>query len=192
MLAGDGNAAALAFRWLAAVAAGFELAIVTEHFDESLLLLGKEMGWPVQDLIYLSQARRRHHGNRFRLHLLHTAVRISSQSCHSSQPLILAGTPRLPLDCLTSSNDPQKRRKSGRASSAHPYDRAPAARAVANSSMLGLVHAWPEAQTLRDLDAPWLWPHELDAVIRGARLSEVLGCAESRQLVMSRNCYGCE
>jgi hypothetical protein len=65
----------------------------------------------------------------------------------------------------------QKRRKSDRASSPRPYDRAPAARAVANSSNLGLVHAWPEAQILRDVDAPWLWPHELDAVIRGAPIS---------------------
>ena len=55
MLIGDGRAAALAFRWLATVTTGFELAIVTEHFDESLLLLGKEMGWPMQDLLYLSQ-----------------------------------------------------------------------------------------------------------------------------------------
>lgn len=63
MLAGDGEAAALAFRWLATVAAGFELAIVMEYFDESLLLLGKEMGWPVQDLMYLSQVRGRRDRN---------------------------------------------------------------------------------------------------------------------------------
>jgi hypothetical protein len=66
MLSPDGEAAALAFRWLAAVADGFELAIVTEHFDESLLLLGKEMGWPAQDLIYLSQVRCSHPRSRVR------------------------------------------------------------------------------------------------------------------------------
>jgi len=63
-----GESAALAFRWLAALTGGLELAIVTEHFDESLLLLGRRMGWPVQDLVYLSQVRLRKKINRSHTH----------------------------------------------------------------------------------------------------------------------------
>ena len=42
-----------------------------------------------------------------------------------------------------------------------------------NAAGTGLLHTatdWPPAATLRAPAAPWLWPHELDSVVRASRL----------------------
>ena len=112
MLASEAGAVS-ALRWLGALSAKFELVALTEHLDASLLLLGKLHGWPLTELVYLSQKRRR------------------------------------------------------AAATRHAYDDAPAARAAANGSLLAGARGWPAASLLREgLDAPWLWPHELDSLLR--------------------------
>ena len=112
MLASEAGAVS-ALRWLGALSAKFELVALTEHLDASLLLLGKLHGWPLTELVYLSQKRRR------------------------------------------------------TAATRHAYDDAPAARAAANGSLLAGARGWPAASLLREgLDAPWLWPHELDSLLR--------------------------
>ena len=45
-----------AFRYLGAIARHFDLVLVNEYMDESLLLLAKREKWPLRDILYLSQS----------------------------------------------------------------------------------------------------------------------------------------
>lgn len=103
----------LALRWLAAMSRSLDLAVLAEHFDESLLLLGARLGASVQDLVYISQ----------------------------------------------------KRRKASRRT--NPAATTPAAIAAVSPAALANASAWPSAAHLASPQSAWLWPHELDAAIRG-------------------------
>ena len=55
---GGGRFARLALEWLAALSRSLDLVVISEHFDESLLLLARRLGIASTELIYLSQKRR--------------------------------------------------------------------------------------------------------------------------------------
>ena len=50
--------ASTTFNWLAALARSLDLVLISEHFDESLLLLASELRLPPTELVYFSQKRR--------------------------------------------------------------------------------------------------------------------------------------
>ena len=108
--------ATLALGWLTALSHSLDVVVIAEHFDESLLLLGRELGASHQDLVYISQ----------------------------------------------------KRRKAVKAASGHrAVGQSPAAVAALSPTQLANVSQWPSTTDLTAPDAAWLWPHELDAALRG-------------------------
>ena len=127
----DAQFAAATFQFVAALKRSLDVVLITEHIDESLLLLGRRAGWSTQDLLYISQKRRK-------------------QKSRSTAGAGGAG---------------------GAAAAA--TDPSPAARA-AGSGLLHTATDWPAAAALRAPAAPWLWPHELDSVVRANRLDALL------------------
>ncbi|KAL1528123.1 hypothetical protein AB1Y20_009487 [Prymnesium parvum] len=113
---------ALAFAWLGALARSVDLVVLAEHFDQSLLLLGREAAMPHQQLVYLSQKRRK------------------------TTPPPGGG---------------------GGGGGSGGGGESPAAAAAVSPARLANVSAWPSAADLARPEAAWLWPHELDAALRG-------------------------
>ena len=133
----DAQFAAATFQFVAALKRSLDVVLITEHIDESLLLLGRRAGWSTQDLLYISQKRRK------------------------QQPRSAAGA-----GGAGGAGD-----AGGAAAAA--TDPSPAARA-AGSGLLHTATDWPGAAALRAPAAPWLWPHELDSVVRANRLNTLL------------------
>ena len=133
----DAQFAAATFQFVAALKRSLDVVLITEHIDESLLLLGRRAGWSTQDLLYISQKRRK------------------------QQPRSAAGA-----GGAGGAGD-----AGGAAAAA--TDPSPAARA-AGSGLLHTATDWPGAAALRAPAAPWLWPHELDSVVRASRLDTLL------------------
>lgn len=106
-----------AFRYLGAIARHFDLVLVNEYMDESLLLLAKREKWPLRDILYLSQKRRKRVG---------VAM------------------------------DP------------------PAAQAALSADAIRQAWDVPSAELLRQPDKAWLWPHELDSIIRANWIDTLL------------------
>ena len=123
----DAQFAAATFQFVAALKRSLDVVLITEHLDESLLLLGRRAGWSPQDLLYISQKRRK------------------------QQPRSTGGA------------------GGAGGAAAAATDPSPAARA-AGSGLLHTATDWPAAAALRAPAAPWLWPHELDSVVRASRL----------------------
>ena len=112
MLKTDATFARLALDWLGALSRSLDVVLISEHYDESLLLLARKLHVSPMELMYLSQKRRK-------------------QSAAASSAM-----------------------------------HTPAARAALSSLAVGNVTAWPEVAQLDDPDGPWLWPNELDTVLR--------------------------
>ena len=55
----DAEFAAAAFQFAAALKRSLDVVLVTEHIDESLMLMGRRAGWGPTDLLYISQKRRK-------------------------------------------------------------------------------------------------------------------------------------
>ena len=135
-------------QFVAALKRSLDVVLITEHIDESLLLLGRRAGWSAQDLLYISQKRRK------------------------QQPRGAGGAAAAAGAAGAVVAD---------AAAADATDPSPAARAAAS----GLLHTatdWPTAAALRAPAAPWLWPHELDSVVRANWLDTLLHAHFNRTL----------
>ena len=115
-----GGSPGLALEWLASLARSLDHVMISEHFDESLLVLGRILDVPAHELIYISQKRRVE----------------------------------------------DKGAKAGRAAPKAAKRKAPAALAAGSPAALGSSTAWPSEAMLSDPDGPWLWPSDLDGVLR--------------------------
>jgi len=115
-----GSSPGLALEWLASLARSLDHVMISEHFDESLLVLGRILDVPAHELIYISQKRRVE----------------------------------------------DKGAKAGRAATKAAKRKAPAALAAGSPAALGSSTAWPSEVMLRDPEGPWLWPSDLDGVLR--------------------------
>ena len=148
---GDESFAAVAFAFVAALRRSLDLVLVTEHIDESLLLLRREAGWSNQDVLYISQKRRKQN--------VPTAAAAARGGGRGGGGAGGAGG-------------------GGGGNVGLP---SPAAKAAA-SGRLHTVLDTPSAAALRAPAAPWLWPHELDTVLRANWLDTLLHVHFNRTL----------
>ena len=150
---GDDSFAAVAFAFVAALRRSIDLVLVTEHIDESLLMLRRAAGWSNQDVLYISQKRRK-------------------------QNVLTAAAAR---GGGSKGGGGGGSRGGGGGGGGNVGLPSPAAKA-ASSGRLHTVLDTPSVAALRAPAAPWLWPHELDTVLRANWLDTLLHVHFNRTL----------